>query len=88
MPYFCCAAAAVVPRLGFVLPIAFFLGMLLLWRRRGRDDPSVRYASYVSEPPSDLPPALVGALIDEKVDIKEVLARVIDREGNQGITKI
>lgn len=81
-------AAAVVPRLGFVLPIAFFLGMLLLWRRRGRDDPSVRYASYVSEPPSDLPPALVGALIDEKVDIKEVLATIVDlaRRGYLEIT--
>ncbi len=71
-------AAAIVPRLGFVLPILFFLGMLLIWRKRGRDDPSKTYASYVSEPPSTLPPALAGALIDEKVDTKEVIATIVD----------
>jgi uncharacterized protein (TIGR04222 family) len=71
-------AAAVVPRVGFVLPILFFLGMLLIWRTRGRDDPSKAYASYVSEPPSTLAPALAGALIDEKVDTKEVIATIID----------
>ena len=71
-------AAFVVPKVGFALPIFTFLFMLVLWRRRGRDAPSVAYASYVSEPPSDLPPAVVGALVDEKVDIKEVIATVID----------
>jgi hypothetical protein len=71
-------AAFVIPKVGFVLPIAFFLGMLLLWRRRGRDDPSAVYAKYVSEPPSDLSPGLAGALIDEKVDTKEVIATIVD----------
>jgi len=61
-----------------VLPIGFFLGMLLIWRRRGRDEPSAVYARYVSEPPSDLSPGLAGALIDEKVDTKEVIATIID----------
>lgn len=81
-------AAFVVPKVGFVLPIAFLLGMLLLWRRRGRDDPSIKYATYVSEPPSDLPPGLVGALIDEKVDTKEVIATIVDlaRRGYLDIT--
>jgi uncharacterized membrane protein YgcG len=71
-------AAFLVPKVGFALPIFTFLFMLVLWRRRGRDAPSVAYASYVSEPPSDLPPAVAGALVDEKVDIKEVIATVID----------
>ncbi len=71
-------AAFIVPKVGFVLPIAFMLAMLLLWRKRGRDDPSVVYAKYVSEPPSDLPPGMVGALIDERVDTKEVIATIID----------
>jgi uncharacterized membrane protein YgcG len=71
-------AAFIVPKVGFALPIFTFLFMLVLWRRRGRDAPSVAYASYVSEPPSDLSPALVGALVDERVDIKEVIATVID----------
>lgn len=71
-------AAFIIPKVGFILPIVFFLGMLLIWRRRGRDDPSAVYARYVSEPPSDLSPGLVGALIDEKVDTKEVVATIVD----------
>ena len=71
-------AAFIVPKIGFALPILFFLGMLIIWRRRGRDEPAAVYAQYVSEPPSNLPPGLVGALIDEKVDTKEVLATIVD----------
>ena len=68
----------VVPILGFFLPIATFLTVLLVWMRRGRDQPGQTYAKYVSEPPSDLSPGLVGALIDEKVDTKEVIATIVD----------
>jgi uncharacterized protein (TIGR04222 family) len=71
-------AAFIVPKVGFILPIAVFLYMFLLWRRRGRDDPAAVFAKYVSEPPSDLRPGLVGALIDEKVDTKEVIATIVD----------
>jgi uncharacterized protein (TIGR04222 family) len=71
-------AAFILPKLGFVLPILFFLGMLLIWRRRGRDDPSKAFASYISEPPSSLSPGLAGALVDEKVDTKEVIATIVD----------
>jgi uncharacterized protein (TIGR04222 family) len=70
--------AFILPKAGLVLPILFFLGMLLIWRTRGRDDPSKSYASYVSEPPSNLAPALAGALIDEKVDTKEVISTIVD----------
>jgi len=68
----------ILPKLGFFLPIATFLTLLLIWFRRGRDEPSQVYAKYVSDPPSDLSPGLVGALIDERVDTKEVMATVID----------
>jgi uncharacterized protein (TIGR04222 family) len=80
--------AFILPKLGLVLPVLFFLGMLLIWRQRGRDDPSKTYASYVSEPPSNLSPGLVGALIDEKVDTKEVIATIVDlaRRGYLEIT--
>lgn len=71
-------AAAAVPRIGFVLPVIVLLGMILIWRKRGRDDPTAKYASYITEPPSDLAPGLAGALVDEKVDTKEVIATIID----------
>ena len=78
----------IIPKLGFLLPIVTFLTMLLIWRRRGRDEPGQVYAKYVSEPPSDLSPGLVGALIDEKVDTKEVIATIVDlaRRGYLEIT--
>jgi hypothetical protein len=83
-------AAFIVPKIGFVLPVLFFLGMFLIWRKRGRDDPSTIYAKYVSEPPSTLSPGLVGALIDEKVDTKEVIATIVDlaRRGYLEITDV
>jgi uncharacterized protein (TIGR04222 family) len=77
-----------IPKIGFLLPIIALLTMLLIWRKRGRDEPGVVYASYVSEPPSNLPPGLAGALIDEKVDTKEVIATIVDlaRRGYLEIT--
>ena len=71
-------AAAVTPRAGFLLPIAAFLGMLLVWFRRGRDDPAAVYAKYATEPPSTLPPAAAGALLDERVDSRELFATLAD----------
>ena len=68
----------IVPKVGFALPIGAFLFVLLLWRRRGRDEPALVHATYVSEPPSDLPPGVAGALIDESVDIREVTATIVD----------
>ncbi len=81
-------AEFIVPKVGFLLPIAFLLGMLLIWRKRGRDEPALVHAKYVSEPPSDLSPGLAGALIDEKVDTKEVIATIVDlaRRGYLEIT--
>ena len=78
----------VVPIIGFFLPIATFLTVLLIWWRRGRDEPGQTFAKYVSEPPSDLSPGLVGALIDERADTKEVIATIVDlaRRGYLEIT--
>lgn len=70
--------AFVAPKAGFALPILTFLVMLMVWAARGRDQPAAVYARYVAEPPSDLPPAVAGALIDEKVERRELLATVAD----------
>lgn len=71
-------AGYVLPRLGFMLPILTFLGMLVIWARRGRDDPAAVHASFVTEPPSGLRPAVAGALVDERVEVREVLATIVD----------
>ncbi len=54
------------------------VALLLHWYQRGRDPQTEIYAEYLTEPPSDLPPALVGALVDERVDAKEILATLFD----------
>lgn len=75
------------PRVGFALPIFTFLLMLLAWMRRGRDEPAAVYARYVTEPPSGLHPALAGALLDEKVERRELMATLAElaRRGYLGL---
>jgi uncharacterized membrane protein YgcG len=49
-----------------------------LWRTQGRD-PSVGVVpEYLTEPPSALPPGLVGTLLDERADVRDILATLID----------
>ena len=68
----------------FLLAISLLLlslgiaGIYLLWYARGRDMPAQVFAEYLPEPPSDLPPALAGTLVDERADMKEILATVVD----------
>ena len=59
------------------------------WYRRGRDLPVKLPIDYMAEPPSDLPPGLVGTLLDESADVRDVIATVVDqgRKGNLTITE-
>ena len=55
------------------------LGVLVLWYTRGRDPQlSVVVPEYLTEPPSDLPPAIAGTLIDEKADMRDILSTLVD----------
>lgn len=54
------------------------LGMFLLWYRRGRDPKVGIVPEYLSDPPNDLPPAMVGTLVDERADVRDVISTVID----------
>jgi len=54
------------------------VGVYLLWYTRGRDRPSGVVPEYITEPPSDLPAALVGTLVDEKAELKDVIAGILD----------
>ncbi len=64
------------------LGLLFFVGgpalLYLLWYRVGRDQPTEVIADYLPEPPDELPPALVGTLIDEHVDMHDLLATIVD----------
>lgn len=52
--------------------------LYLLWYRKGRDIPVKLPAEWIPEPPSDLPPGMVGTLIDERADTKDVIATLVD----------
>jgi hypothetical protein len=59
------------------LPIPVFFGMLLLWRRVGRD-PEERPVAAQYGPPAGLTPAEAGTLLDETVDMRDITATVVD----------
>lgn len=59
------------------LPLPVLAGMLLLWWRGGRD-PRRRPITVRYEPPADLTPAEAGTLTDEKVDMRDITATVVD----------
>lgn len=52
--------------------------LYLLWYLRGRDVPTTFVAEYLPEPPSAMPPGLVGTLMDERADMEDILATLID----------
>jgi uncharacterized membrane protein YgcG len=49
------------------------------WYLYGRDKPVKLLTDYLTEPPSDLPPGLVGTLLDESADVRDVVATVVDQ---------
>ena len=60
------------------LPIFVFVKMYRRWKKSGKDPKIDKTIIAQYEPPEDLAPAVVGILIDQKFDIKEVTATVID----------
>jgi hypothetical protein len=59
------------------IPFAVLATMLAIWRRRGRD-PRQRPITVQYEPPTDLTPAEAGTLTDERVDMRDITATVVD----------
>ncbi len=64
--------------LGMILVIGGPAGVFVLWRTRGRDPEIGPVPEYLSEPPSELPPAIVGTLVDEKADLQDVMSTLVD----------
>ena len=64
--------------LGLMLLFGGPLAVYLLWYTRGRDRPVGMVAEYITDPPSDLPAGVVGTLVDEKADVKDIIASIVD----------
>ncbi|MCA9859385.1 MAG: DUF2207 domain-containing protein, partial [Thermomicrobiales bacterium] len=83
---------AAVYNLGFLAlgGLAALVGAIALyglWYTRGRDPQVGPVASFLSSPPSDLPPGAVGVLLDETADQRDVVATLVDL-GNRGVIKL
>lgn len=63
---------------GVVILIGGGLLLLVLWYLYGRDKPTIFNAEFLNAPPDDTPPGVVGALLDERADLQDILATVAD----------
>lgn len=70
--------------LSLLIAVLGVLWVVRRWYTKGRDKPTKLFSDYITEPPSNLPPGLVGTLIDESADVRDVIATVVDmgRKGN------
>lgn len=53
-------------------------GLYLLWDFFGRDHPGGIIAQHYTAPPDATPPGMVGLLIDERADLRDIVATLID----------
>jgi uncharacterized membrane protein len=61
----------------FIIPLLVFPLMWRHWYRRGRD-PRLRPIAATYEPPGNLTPAELGTLIDNRPDIRDITASIVD----------
>lgn len=69
--------------IGLVLSGLLFVGgpltIVALWYTRGRDpETGLIVPEYLPEPPSNLRPAVVGTLVDEKADMRDIISTLVD----------
>src|SRR5215208_3779888 len=73
--------------LGLLLAIGGGVGALATWWTRGRDPEIGPVAEFVPDPPDNLPPGVIGALLDEQVDQRDIVATLVDL-GQRGVLRI
>lgn len=54
------------------------IGLYGLWYARGRDPYAAEAASFIAEPPDDLPPGAAGVLLDEVANDSDLIATLLD----------
>ena len=63
------------------------MGVLATWWTRGRDPEVGPAAEFIPDPPDNLPPGVIGALLDEQVDQRDIVATLVDL-GQRGVLRI
>ena len=64
--------------LGLLIAIVGALFVYTRYAKHGRDPAAVVVPEYLSEPPSDERPGVVGVLLDERADMKDVMGTLVD----------
>ncbi len=64
--------------LSILIAVGGTLGIYAIWYTKGRDPKIGPVPTYLSDPPDNLSPAIVGTLIDEKADVQDVISILID----------
>jgi uncharacterized membrane protein len=72
---------------GLALATGGGIGAYGVWYTRGRDPFVGLAADFLPAPPSDLPAAVAGTLLDERADEHDVVAIIFDL-GNRGVLKV
>ena len=62
----------------FLLPVIVFFGYFLVWYRVGRDPGLTKSIMPRYEPPGDLRPSELGAVVDGRVDQRDISALLVD----------
>lgn len=62
----------------------------LLWYTRGRDPRVSAVPEYITEPPAPVPAGVLGTLVDEKADLPDITATIVDlaRRGHLSMEEI
>lgn len=63
---------------GLMLAVGGPVAIYSIWHNYGRDTPVEIPLDILREPPDDLPPGVVGTLIDERADIHDLIATMVD----------
>ncbi|MCC6804149.1 MAG: DUF2207 domain-containing protein, partial [Anaerolineae bacterium] len=64
--------------LSLLIGVGGVLFFYTMYMRKGRDPQIGPVPTFLSEPPSDLPPAIVGTLVDERADPRDAISTIID----------
>ncbi|MGD8814887.1 MAG: DUF2207 domain-containing protein [Anaerolineales bacterium] len=67
-----------VGAIAVLLAIGGPLAVYLLWFVRGRDPKFGPVPEYLTEPPDDSPPGVLGTLVDEQADMRDIVASIVD----------
>lgn len=62
----------------FASPILLLIWMIRRWRKLGRDPKGRGTIIPQYDPPDGAPPAVVGALMDERADLKDITSTIVD----------